>query len=354
MTSESFFSSSEDFQFGTEFKSDIPVEDKESRFRLYTTEELAKIPEPDWLVENILPEKGLACLYGPPGCGKSFLALDLSLSIGCGIKWCDRKIKQGIAVYLLGEGSFGLSNRIAAWKSQFTSDPEIISHGFHACLSVVQFKRERETEFLAALKAFCEKPRLIVIDTIARSLVGGDENSALDMGLVVEGCDGIRKATGACILLVHHSGKDPEKGMRGSTALLGAVDTSILVSKQGELVEVTCQKQKDAERFGTLFFELKKVSLSGVSSSCFLLPKPFGSTDGPTRVVLAALRDVCCHGGGATSNEWLNAAEISERTFYRYRCIVVERGYVRNVGTEKRPRYELTEAGYCQLPSTAT
>jgi len=80
---------------------------------------------------------------------------------------------------------------------------------------------------------------------------------------------------------------------------------------------MTCQKHKYAERSGTLLFELKKVCLPAIgaqdkaSSSCFLLPKPIGSIDGPTRVVLAALRDVCCHGGGASSNEWLNAGEIS-------------------------------------------
>src|SRR5437870_3834547 len=105
MTSEGFFSRSEDFEFGTQFKSEIPVEESknESRFRLYTTEEIAKIPKPTWLIENVLPEAGLVCTYGPPGCGKSFLALDLSLSIGSGIKWCDRNVKQGNVVYLLGE-----------------------------------------------------------------------------------------------------------------------------------------------------------------------------------------------------------------------------------------------------------
>ena len=69
--------------------------------------------------------------------------------------------------------------------------------------------------------------QLVIIDTLARSMGAGDENSSQDMGAFIAACDQIRRATGATVLIVHHSGKSSNAGARGSSALLGAVDTAI-------------------------------------------------------------------------------------------------------------------------------
>ena len=99
----------------------------------------------------------------------------------------------------------------------------------------------------AALVEVCASRQdiLVIVDTMARSMVGGDENSSKDVGVLVAAADRIRRASGACVLLVHHSGKDSSAGMRGSSALEGAVDTALECRRAGGHLTLTCRKQKD-------------------------------------------------------------------------------------------------------------
>jgi RecA-family ATPase len=96
-----------------------------------------------------------------------------------------------------------------------------------------------------------------VIDTLARVMAGGDENSTKEMSAFVRNCDLIREATGCTVLLVHHTGKDKTKGSRGSNALLGAVDTELMV----EANKVWSTKQRDAEKAAPISFALETVDL---------------------------------------------------------------------------------------------
>jgi hypothetical protein len=80
--------------------------------------DIKELPPYEWLVEGVIPRHGLSCLYGPPGVGKSFLALDLALRIGCGLPWLNRPAKEGHVGYVFGEGEHGLKQRLAAWGIQ--------------------------------------------------------------------------------------------------------------------------------------------------------------------------------------------------------------------------------------------
>ena len=88
---------------------------------------------------------------------------------------------------------------------------------------------------------------LVIIDTLARCM-NGDENSVKDMNLAIKGCDRIRERTGAAVMLVHHSGKDQSKGMRGSTALLGAIDGSMRMRPTGnDAIELSVPELRHGE-----------------------------------------------------------------------------------------------------------
>jgi hypothetical protein len=107
-------------------------------------------------------------------------------------------------------------------------------------------------------------PALIVIDTVARNFGPGDENSTKDMTAFVAACDRLREQTGACILLVHHSGHGDKTRARGSIALKGALDWEYgMVAKSGA-VHVTCTKAKDAEPPSPKAFRLTTVDLGSV------------------------------------------------------------------------------------------
>ena len=52
--------------------------------RLISLGELAAEPAYDWLVPSLLPANGMVCLFGPPGEGKTFVAIDMALTIASG------------------------------------------------------------------------------------------------------------------------------------------------------------------------------------------------------------------------------------------------------------------------------
>ena len=106
-------------------------------------------------------------------------------------------------------------------------------------------------------------PSLIVVDTLARSFAGSgaDENSATDMGVFIRSCDLLREWFDCTVLAVHHSGKDADKGLRGSSALLGAVDTSVAIQRSAgtPCVTVKVLKQKDVQEAEPVGLEAREV-----------------------------------------------------------------------------------------------
>jgi len=90
-------------------------------------------------------------------------------------------------------------------------------------------------------------PSIIVIDTLAQSMMGGNENSGEDMGKVLGHCLRIHNATDALVLLIHHSGKDAAKGARGWSGLRAASDAEIEVLRDGKEHVATLTKLKGGE-----------------------------------------------------------------------------------------------------------
>ncbi len=231
-------------------------------FKTLTATDLDNLPDPSWLVQNVLTEDGFAVIYGPPGATKSFAAIDMALSIAAGIPFHGAPTKQGAVLYAIGEGIRGLKYRIEAWKlAHPDAKDEDIEDNFHVVPVAPRLLEKEQAGMLvntATEIAEYLPLRLVIVDTWARALTGGDENSAGDAGLGVDVLDTVRRKTGATTLVVHHSGAD---GMRerGSTALRAAADTSIAMAKddQSGTVSFICKKQKDAEPFKTVKFSLQ-------------------------------------------------------------------------------------------------
>ncbi|MBV2134068.1 helicase RepA family protein [Pseudomonas sp. MAP12] len=212
-----------------------------------------------WLIESYIEADALAVLYGPPGKGKSFLALDMSCCIATGQPFHGHDVKPGAVFYIAGEGHNGLARRLRAWAQH--NDTE---------MPVLLFMSEAPTDLASASNAAKvaeavqqladrtgETPALIVIDTMARNF-GGDENSATDVGQFIRNADALRRHWKATVLIVHHSGKNGERGARGSSALKGAADAEYEVSRSedDQLIRLTPRKMKDAEEPPPLAFEL--------------------------------------------------------------------------------------------------
>lgn len=233
---------------------DPMLEDEKPRFKLLNRSELKALPDPEWLVHGTLPADSFTVIYGAPGAAKSFAALDVACSIASGHTFHGAVVKRGQVLVAVGEGLRGMKWREEAWGlAHLDSDQEALERNLHILPKAVHLLEQKDADMLVNTAEYLsqngEEPlRLVIIDTWARAMVGGDENSAKDAGMAIEVCERIRHATGATVLVVHHTGAEGTRE-RGSTALRGASDTSILMVKEDNsgIITLSVKKMKDGE-----------------------------------------------------------------------------------------------------------
>jgi hypothetical protein len=224
-------------------------------------------PRKHWLVRHMLGAGDLSIVYGEPGCGKSVLATDLAFHVAAGLEWNGRAVGAGAVLYVAAERSKLTERRFAALRKRFgyaEARLAILAGRFDFFSSNDHAMRLAATaEFMATSTG--EKVVLIIIDTVARVIPGADENHSRDIGRFIENMDTLRRETGAHVLAIHHAGKDKTKGMRGSTALLGAADTTICVEKgAGEdnpLRTAKVDKSNDEGEGESISFKLESIDL---------------------------------------------------------------------------------------------
>jgi hypothetical protein len=269
---------------------------KPQKRRLYRVEDLEQLEPANWLVKGHFTEDSIVCLYGDYGKGKSFLALDWALCVAAGQEFLDKhEVDPGGVLYVYSEGIRSLKFRIRAWKEQYgVGDDKLRNVVFSG--SQFNFCDTSEMDTILGDAQVCLgcKPRLIVIDTLNKNL-NGDENDNRDMGDYLANVNLARELTGACVISVHHQGKDRGKGLRGHSSLGGGCDTIIHVDGTGDVMHVRCEKQKDHQPFAAYTLK-KRVFTVGMDrdgedvTSCVWWPQDEGDGDAVERAVLAVLK----------------------------------------------------------------
>lgn len=305
------------------------------RSKLLTVAQLRQLPPPTFLIDEILVRNTLSVLWGKPGSGKSFVALDWALSVAVGMWWFRKRVEKGGVLYVAGEGVGGLNQRIDAWQIAHTI-PDLGDHQLHIHSGAINMLDQQWSDALVALAVELQ-PALVVADTLARVMVGGDENAARDMGLAINAANKIQNATDAAVLFVHHDTKEGST-MRGSSALLGAVDTSIECKADGANMTLKCEKQKDARPF-----EEVRMYREEVGDSCALsAPNGRGNNTENERTVMELMTEAAGPDGLTASQVVrLVAGAIPERTLYRTLKSLAQDGVVECIGSESRPRYRM-------------
>jgi hypothetical protein len=225
---------------------------------ILTTNELLALPPSRWLMEGIIPEEGFIGLYGAPGSGKSFIALDWAMCISEGRPWLGRyKTKQSPVVYVAAEGGRGIQQRVRAWMSYY-GYRELPA--MYYLLSPLYVRTEGTVEkFLDELATLDIWPGLLVLDTLSRSFGGGEENASADMGHFVDRVTQLATGRRMAVLVVHHKNATGLRE-RGNTAFRGATDAMFACNAEKDKVtghiirvELVNDKQKDALETPTIY-----------------------------------------------------------------------------------------------------
>lgn len=231
-----------------------------ARFAVLSATEFLQRKPARWIVKGVLPEAGLCVVYGDSGSGKTFFILDMVGAIARGIEWRGKRVRQGRVVYICAEGAGGFRNRMEAYAHQHGVALDALDIGVIPDAPNLLEKADVK-DLLAALTVF-GKTDVIVVDTFAQAMPGGNENAGDDVGRALAHCKAIHKVTGALVILVHHSGKDSSKGARGWSGLRAAADAQIEIVRAGDDRAAVIDKQKDGGGEGDEYgFKLATVTI---------------------------------------------------------------------------------------------
>ncbi|GEM_PF-2025523 len=283
-------------------------------------------PPIDYLFANEISACSLTVLYAESGAGKSFLALDYALHIA----------QSKPVVYIAAEGAAGYRARKNAWCD------------FHKCRSGgLYFWREGVNlldtkavhQFTTGIKAI--EPVFVVLDTLARCMVGGDENAAKDMGLAIDAITRIQQQTGATVLAVHHTGKNGASE-RGSSALRAAADSMIELINEDGLIMLQCSKAKDSAPFKPRYLRLVQSGESCVLVSAEKVIEV--SLPNNQRKILQALNLPIYFDKEATRSQIGTDSGLQDSALSRALSALISKGMISQKGG-RYTRYHITAAG---------
>ena len=220
-------------------------------YKLLKGEDLRNLPPMQWRLKGVLPQVGLAALYGPSASGKSFLALDMSIAIAEGKKWFGIRTTPSPVIYVALEGESGFKSRVAAWELENNRKLPLT---MNMVLQPFQITNQLDVDSLAAS---IPHDSVVIVDTLNRAAPTSDENSSKEMGAILQACKRLQVLIGGLIVLIHHTGKDTTQGARGHSSFFAALDGAIEVKRTNEKRLWSIAKAKDGQDGNQYAFTLK-------------------------------------------------------------------------------------------------
>jgi hypothetical protein len=274
---------------------------------------LSKPYKPNWLIKDHMEKNSIGMIFGEPACAKSFIAMDIAFCIASGLDWNGNDTMQGKVVYIAGEGHSGIGKRFKALELKYgTSTDDVFISTLPASLSDQAGVDAVQEE----VDGTCPNPALIVIDTLNCNIGSGDENSARDFAIFIHLMKTTLMASGAAVLIVHHSGHSSGKRARGSSSIKGAMDVEYLITKNKEVVTMDCTKAKEFIEPAPFSFNLVlkpipdwldddgvPVESAVLESTSYVVPAKELIISGNGKIVLQSLIDVLADKGTLATDE---------------------------------------------------
>lgn len=305
-----------------------------STIRLISADQLRDLPPTEVLGETRFIARGLNVVFGTSGAFKSFYTLDAALTIAQHLP----------IIYVAAEGSGGLSKRVSAWCEHNDQPP---GQAHFVCEEINLLDSSHVKALIAIATPI--KPAVVIFDTLARCIPGGDENSAKDMGLAVRNSAVIQRQLETAIIWIHHTNR-AERGERGSGAIRGAADAMIELSANGDsIIRVSCSKLKDDEPWEVEELRFHPVGISGVlvPSESEYAPK----LSAQEMQILMFLGLEVFETSGAKALQIVNGINIPERKIYHILSHLKRELHISH--DSKGDPYRLTDSGkklICKTP----
>lgn len=333
----------------------------------------------DWLIQQYLEAGTTGQMFGPSGVGKSFLTLDMGLSVATGKDWNGKPVQQGVVVNFVGEGHTGVLRRVRAWSQHYEIHNLDLFRLSRLTVDLYADEQAVIAEIREAEQQTGHPCRMILIDTLARH-IDGDENSTKDMMAFIKRVDRIRaEFPGSVAMIIHHTGNSEADRARGSSSQKAAYDFE-MSANNGNL---KFPKMKDAPEPAPISFSLHQVELGADEggnkiTSCVVKYGPKTTTSQPTgqkslhgkytEDAKQALMQACVenHSRKADGRRFTDIATwrrifydrhllqtgASEKGFERERKAFVDAGYIEITDSEVVPSPHWQLDVLARLPTT--
>ena len=241
----------------------------DNSFKLIGINDLLKEPEPlEWLVDDYILQGTQVQVVGASGLGKTFLAIDLALSIVTGKEWNSRDVKQGPVAYINAEGHTGFQHRLKGWSVKHKSLKDVpfcLSNGpiDMMCKSSIKNLTKHLDTFAAEHGGYIA---MIFVDTLRRNMSGNEDDSK-DVSIFMNNFEGLCRKYSATGFVIHHPGHNNKGRARGSSSQKAALDTALLLKKEKKEMSLVCDKLKDGGAMpAPVGYELEIVTIPWLDS----------------------------------------------------------------------------------------
>lgn len=271
--------------------------------------EMEAMPEPEWLVEGLIQKRSTALMFGKSNSFKSFLAIDIGLSVDAGRDWHGNPVSEGGVLFVATEGANGVGRlRIPTWYQHHAvaeEDRRAFLYPQEICLDTADDVSELIKQ-MNIRGSFA----LVVIDIFGGSMKGSEIEDKTARAWV-HGIQRILRETGASVLVVAHTGWQDDTRARMHTHFWGSFDSRLRMEgdKDALTATLTVERHKDADSSGSWGFRMTPAGGSLVPALDASVTKSSAKAkkalSGENRAALNALDDALQeHGQLRTGTDW--------------------------------------------------
>ena len=330
---------------------------------LVSSEYVLNLPRMKWLIEDVMPCDRPCMLLAPEYSGKSFLGLDWALHLATGKSWNGFAVTQPVKVIMLAsEDMEGHGDRIRAWQHFYQTDWNLIYKNLMYYKGTIDLidsgHRKCILDTLLATKGTPDEPALIIIDTLAESMPGGDENASKDMGIAINASKLLRHELGCSTLIIHHNPKNGQDTARGHSSLQYAQAFRYTLTTEDDIMTIKAMKTRGAKKFDDITMKLQTewFGKGKYDNSAVLVPCERVEAGDDLNEKERQMVEILNIRGRLSSSAWQKecetAFEMKRRMFYLHVKHLLEKQVIRKIETDSKNRTVYYEIAPAETPAS--